>query len=181
MKTYKVTLTGLTPIMFDCFRGQEEIPPERKLYVSSKDGKTLILPSANIMGFLASQTSVSCLKTYVPVKEKKAVAAKLLASIAISPDEIPFVDERGPILFEDWNEQVRLDERMARPSATARVVAKRPVLNAPWKLTFELFINEGDYITGERIKDWFLRGGFEVGVGAYRPLFGRFTAELDEV
>ena len=179
MQTVKVRLSSLSPIMFNAFRGQEEIPPERKLYVSSSDGKTVILPASYIMGFLTATTvGRSCLNTFVPTKERSEKRGELLSSIASSPVEMPFTSDGKPIVFEGWNDRIYLSEMGAQASKTARVIARRPVVRDPWEIEFDLFINETKYVTAERMENWFKDGGTRVGMGAFRPFFGRFEVTL---
>ena len=178
MKTINVTLNGLTPIMLDAFRGQEELPPEQKLYYAP-DKKTLILPASNIVGFLTSKSSHSCLRVFTSNKDWKTRGPEMVGNVAVSPVNIPFLNDEKTIEFDGkFNEKVYLDESMARPSNTARVIARRPVINLPWILEFELTVNETEFVTVARIKDWFTRGGISVGIGAWRPLYGRFEASF---
>ena len=178
MKKLRVHLTGLTPIMLDAFRGQEEIPPEQKMYYAP-DKTTLILPDSNILGFLTSKSSHSCLRVFSDSKGWKTRSPEMAGNIYVSPIDIPFLADGNPITFSGkFNKQVYLDERMAVPSGTARVMARRPVITLPWSLEFTLTINETKFVTESRIKDWFVRGGMSVGLGAYRPKFGRFEAKF---
>lgn len=173
-----ITLNGLTPIMFDAFRGQEELPPEKKLYLSP-DGKTVILPASNIVGFLTSKSSHSCLRVFADSKDWKTRSPEIVGNIQVDPVRIPLLNDDHPIAFDGkWSEKIYLDERMARPSATARVIARRPVVDTPWKMEFDLTVNPTEYVTVSRIKDWFVRGGISVGIGAYRPMFGRFEVSF---
>ena len=102
----------------------------------------------------------------------------MVGNVYIDPVNIPFLSDGNPIVFGKFNEKVYVDERMARPSNTARVIARRPVISMPWFLKFDLTINQTEFVTESRIKDWFMRGGISVGIGAYRPMFGRFQAEF---
>jgi len=170
-----VILNGLTPLMLDRFVGQEEIPVEQKLYRAA-DGETLILPSTNIMGFLASKSSNSCLRQFASNKDWKIIEPILRSSVAVYPESIPILDNGEPIVFRDWTDKIRVDERQARPSSTARVIARRPKIELPWSLTFTIAINESEKINEGMMHDWFDRGGFLVGVGGGTTIgFGRFT------
>jgi len=178
--TLHVVARGLQPFMVDAFRGQGETPPEQKLYVG-RNGSTLILPGANIIGFLASQSSISCLRQFTDSKSWKVMFAEIIGSVSVSPPEIPFLDGEGKeISFDGFNEKVYLDERMARPSSTARDLIRRPVIALPWELRFDVNVFEAPdgKVKASMISDWIIRGGFRVGIGAFRPLFGRFEAEI---
>jgi len=174
----KLRLEGATPIMFDPFYGQEEIPPEKKFYFA-KDGKTLVLPNGNILGFLSSQKVHSCLRLFSKSTEWQIRTNEIAGCVSITPDEIPFKDDAGmPLRFGGWsNGQIRLDTRMVSPNKQVKMLVSRPVLNIPWSLEFEISVFVTDFITMERMMDWFKRGGFQVGLCAHRPLFGRFLVE----
>jgi len=173
-----VTLTGITPLMFDKFIGQEEIPVEQKLYLAP-DKETLCLRASNIMGMLASKSSNSCLRQFVSNKDWKIIEPILRSSVIVTPEYIPIMDNGEAILFHDWSEKVYVDERMARPSSTARVIARRPMCALPWSMFFNIAINESEKIKEGMIRDWFERGGFLVGVGAGTTIgYGRFTVEI---
>ena len=120
------------------------------------------------------------MKVFANNKEWRIRGPEIIGNVAVDPIRIKFLDENGePVLFDGkWSEKIYVDERMARPSDTARVIARRPVLDLPWTLKFELFINQTEFVTTARVRDWFVRGGISVGIGAYRPMFGRFEASF---
>ena len=176
MKTVKVGLSSLGPVMFNAFRGQEQIPPERKLHYG-QDGKTLILPVPNILGFLTSTTvGRCCVNTFVPPKQRPAVKAEVMASVVVRDLEVPLLDNGKPITLTpgEWTDKVRIDARGAQASKTSRDIVLRPVIEHPWAVSFTLLINETDYVTSARMREWFERGGIVVGFGAFRPFFGKF-------
>ncbi len=103
----------------------------------------------------------------------------MIGNVYVAPVDIPLLADENSIIFDGkFNEQVYVDERMARPSNTARVIARRPVVALPWSLSFELTFNETEFVTESRLKDWFVRGGISVGLSAYRPMFGRFEVDF---
>ena len=184
MKTIQVELNSLAPLMFNTFRGQEEIPPERKLNLLNEDGITVILPGSNILGFLTSRlVGRSCINTFVDSRQRPERQAEVMASVSISPVEIPILGAGNkPIKFDgSWDGQVYIDERAAQASKTARVMARRPTIRMPWSVQFTMSLAETDFVTEERMRDWFVNGGLMVGLGAFRPFFGRFSVARWEV
>jgi len=174
MNAVEVQLNSLSPLMFNTFRGQEEIPPEKKLTLA-RNGTTLILPASNIMGFLTSTlVGRSCINTFVPPKERPEKKADVLASVAIKETEIPILSDGKTIEFTGFNDKVYIDQRAAQASKTARVIASRPVVAEPWSVKFTLLVNPSEYVTIARLEDWFRDGGTAVGLGAFRPFFGKF-------
>jgi len=114
--------------MTNAFRGQEEIPPERKLHLSREDGKTVILPSSYIMGFLtATMVGRSCINTFVVPKERSERGDEVLSCVMVRPDEIVLKDGNSgePIQFTGFDNKIYLDERPAHPSKTSCVIARR--------------------------------------------------------
>jgi hypothetical protein len=160
--------------MFDQFKGQESLPPEQKLYLSAGT-QNVILPSSNMEGFLASKSPpTSCLRAFVSNKEWNQIHGEIRGNVSILETEIPFTADGKPVVFDSWNGQIIKDERMARPSKTARVMATRPVLRLPWELEFTMVILENETVKEAKLKDWFVRGGYSVGLCANRPTFGKF-------
>jgi len=174
----KIKLNGLTPIMFDPFYGQEQRPVEKKLYFG-KDGQTLILPSSNIIGFLSSQKGHSCLRLYVKSTEWTTRSNEIRGCVSVMPSEIEFKAHGEPVKFTgEWTKQLTVDKRMVQPNKKVRDIAYRPVLDIPWLLEFEIAIYQTEFVSEDRILGWFIDGGFQVGLGANRPLFGRFETEV---
>ncbi len=143
----------------------------------------MILPSSNMEGFLASKSPpTSCLRAFVSNKEWNQIHGEIRGNVAILETEIPFTADGEIVVFSGWNGQIVKDERMARPSKTARVMATRPVLREPWELEFTMAIFETEFVKETLLKDWFQRGGYSVGLCANRPTFGKFEiAEWEDV
>ena len=115
MKKLSVVLNGLTPFMADAFRGQEEIPPEQKLYYGL-DKKTLILPASNIMGFLTSKSSHSCLRVFISNKDWKTRGPEVVGNVYVDPVSIPFMSDGKPIEFDGkwhrWPSPIMIDSQL---------------------------------------------------------------------
>ena len=56
----------------------------------------------------------------------------------------------------------------------ARVVRMRPTFKTGWELSFEIQVND-DEIQPELLQDILTLAGRTVGIGDYRPKFGRFA------
>ena len=79
-----VILTGMTAIMFDRYSGDNntELPPERKMYFL-QDGKTVILPAANIMSFLGAENTESAPKRFLDSRQYKRIAHALTSYVSV--------------------------------------------------------------------------------------------------
>lgn len=175
----QVTLTGLTPLLFDRYSGDNKtaLTPDQKLYV--RNGK-LMFPSLNIISFLSAQNTESATKRVLPPKEYKAVAAALLSSVSIDPVEIPITRDNKHIGFggfkddEDKVSGMRVEYHVARLPKGIPNPKVRPMLPLPWKLEFELTLYPNDILNESLIERIFTQGGMQIGLGTYRGVYGKF-------
>ena len=180
--TRKVTLNGIADIMFDRYAGDNktELSVERKMYFA-EDGKSLILPSANIVSFLTAQNTPSAPKRFLDSRQYKKAAQALLSYTSISPFEIPILRNGKPIVFNGFKDDedkkaglyihrsvARLDKGVPNPKV-------RPVVRCPWEISFDLSIYENDEFNEDLLCGLFEKGGIAIGLGTYRGVFGKFT------
>ena len=179
-----VKLTGLTPIMFDRYSGDNSIAlsVEQKMYYAS-DGKTLIMPATNIASFLGPEKNGAPKRLYKST-EYKDISAKLLAYTTITPSEVPFMRNGEPIQFGSFDDNgvdkssgVYVRKDVARVKDNTPNPKTRPVLPAPWSLEFVLGIYIVKGISESIVMDVFDRGGLSVGLGTFRRVFGKFEIE----
>ena len=136
--TRKVTLIGLTDIMFDRYPGDNKttLQPEDKMYFA-RDGKTLIIPSANIHSFLSATNTDSAPKRLLDSREYKKVAAAFQSYINIEPLDIVMEREGKPIVFngfingEDKKSKIYIHETVARLAKGIPNPKVRPVVSKP--------------------------------------------------
>jgi len=174
----KVILSGITDIMFDRYAGDNktELPPERKMYFLV-DGKTVMLPSINIMSFLSAQNTDSAPKRFLDSREYKKICQAFLSYVSISPIEIPFTRKGKPIIFDGFSEDhgsiyIRKDvARLAKGIPNPKV---RPVISTPWELSFEITVFPNDEFGEDMLHDMFVKGGIAIGLGTFRGVFGKF-------
>jgi hypothetical protein len=175
----QVVLTGLAPIMFDRYSGDNktELTPEQKLYTEEN---RLVFPSLNIISFLSAQNTESATKRVLPPKEYKAVAAALLSCVSIDPINVPFLRKGKPIevgkFVNDKDEKsgifvvrhvARLPKGIPNPKA-------RPVLSLDWELRFDMSIYPSETLNEQLIERIFTQGGIQLGLGTYRGVYGKF-------
>lgn len=181
----KITLRGISDIMFDRYAGDNktELPVERKMYLA-QDGKSVVLPAANIMSFLTAQNTPSAPKRLLDPRQYKRVAQDMMSYLWVTPFEIPFTREDGtPIVFNGFKD----DQDAAAGMYVHRSVARlekgipnpkiRPVLRCPWILSFTLTIYPNDVLKEDLVVDMFRRGGIALGLGTFRGVFGKFVLD----
>jgi len=175
----KVMLSGIADIMFDRYAGnnETELPPERKMYFAA-DGKTLILPSANIVSFLSAQNTPSAPRRLLDPRKYKKIASAFLSYTSVSPMEIPFMRKGKPITFSGFTSRgeggIYIDERVARLPKGIPNPKVRPVLSLPWDLNFEITLFPNEDFGEELLHDMFVRGGIALGLGTFRGVYGKF-------
>lgn len=182
--TKEVTLTGLTPILFDRYAGDNktQLAPEQKLYLKNN---IVCLPAMNIISFLSAQNTESAPKMLLDKREYKTVASALLASVIIDPSNIPFLSADGkPIKFGgsfvddvDSVSGIRLSYHVARLDKGIPNPKVRPTLDTPWSLKFKLSVLPHPDLNEDLIENLFVDGGVRLGLGTFRKAFGKFEFE----
>lgn len=184
-----VTLSGITPIMFDRYAGDNDtkLQPGEKLYLAS-DGETLVLPSSNLMSFLSAKNTDSAPKRLLDSRKYKKFTEACAAYVMIQADsdvyseDIPFRRNGEVVKFSGFTatdetcatsgmylrrDVARLEKGIPNPKV-------RPVLEAPWSLTFRLALFRNDQVQETQLKNIFEDGGLAVGLGTWRGRFGKF-------
>jgi hypothetical protein len=176
-----VQLDSLTDVMFDRFidYSAEKRPPEQKLYLFGKN--QLVLPQDNLTdGFLCGLDPKGCAITF---EGKQGKDYRMMASAHVMIDEavISFLKDDHPVVFTDFDEGGpfwihRGSPRVKKGSSSIKQEMKeRPVLRHPWALRFSISLVKNAMIDETKLFNWFMRGGMLIGIGTYRPKFGRFT------
>jgi hypothetical protein len=178
-----VTLESLADIMFDQFfdHSKEPRPPEQKFYLQDKN--QLVFPSLNIMAFLFNQKGNSC-ATKFEGKKRNDYISMGFSHISITPTFIPFKGkDKKPVVFKDFEDSTFYIVNAAPTTKLSgggfikQEAKPRPVLKMPWFLEFEINLYKNSLINSIKLQNWFEAGGLLIGLGTYRPLFGRFAVK----
>jgi hypothetical protein len=185
--TRRVTLRGLTDIMFDRYPGDNSTKLEwhQKIYLIP-DTDVLCLPATNIISFLSSHNTNSAPKRLRDARQFKKIANACLSFVTIEADgeykhQIPFTRKGKPIVvgkFGDVKDEASglyLDRRVARLDKGIPNPKERPVLPLPWELSFTLAIFPNKEIKEQEIMNLFVEGGIAIGFGTFRGVYGKFS------
>jgi hypothetical protein len=185
-----VRLRGLTDIMFDRYPGDNDtkLEPWQKLYLGGAEGRSIMLPSANIMSFLSAQNTDSAPKRLLDPRKYKRFALACGSFVSINPRVIPFTRGGEPVIFgkldsktdDGWamdslsgvyvrHDVARLEKGIPNPKV-------RPVLPLPWELEFTLTLFPNKDIQEQQLMNVFKDGLLCLGLGTWRGQFGK--AEL---
>lgn len=183
-----VQIRGLTDIMFDRYPGDNDtkLEPWQKLYLGGETGRTIILPSENVMSFLSAQNTDSAPKRLLDARKYKNFAQACGSFVSISPRQIPFLRDDKPIEFgkfcgeTDDLSGVYIDRRVARLEKGIPNPKVRPVLPLPWELRFEVKLLPNRLVQEQQLLNVFTEGLLCLGLGTFRGQFGKAEVVLWE-
>ena len=180
--TRKVSLIGLTDVMFDRYPGDNttKLEPHQKLYFEPGNAKLIGLPALNIISFLSAHNTNSAPKRLRDKRKYKDIANAMLSFVNIREQFIPLLRAGKAITvgkFEGDKDPksgvyihhsvARLDKGIPNPKA-------RPVLPLEWHLDFTLDIFPNREIKEQDILNLFEEGGRALGLGTFRGVYGKF-------
>jgi len=176
----KVVLSGLTPIMFDRYSGnnKEQLSSMDKCYVNEQEH--LVFPSTNILSFLSAQNTESATQRVVG-RGYKEVCKAALSYVNIEPYNIPFTRKGKPIERNDNNIKMHYSvAKIMKGKLAIPNPKERPMLEPEWKLEFNLELQETPELNEVLLKRIFEVGGNAIGLGTFRGVFGKFKIEVWE-
>lgn len=128
------------------------------LYVNDKG--LPVIPSANIEGALIAAAK--------RVRQGVQAKAQMMCVEDFVLLDFPFTGKVSPDNL--WKSGKHTDSRGVRNNGTARIIRCRPRFDT-WSATFNLQI---DNLNPEEVTAWVESAGRYIGIGDYRPRFGRF-------
>ena len=190
MKTLKVKWTGLRPLLMHNAQLSDPLNPTvRKIkeHTAKKTKKTdFDLEEIDRLSYLGSMYLSESGKPCIPSDnierciqlgaQKKRMGKDVAAAVLCSDAEYE-LDYDGPKDPELMYKQPRFVSRKSVAVAQARVMRVRPMIPTGWELVFSLEYDES-VINERAIVDAMNDAGSLVGLGDWRPKFGRFTVEV---
>ena len=172
LMTIKCQLTGLRPMMFDKYAGDNstQLPVAEKMYLD--DQHRLTIPAINLFSLLCAENTKSVCRQFFG-KTGKTIALGIASYVGIDPFDIPILDDKGPIVFTGFNAQISVHKAVARVKNGIPNPKERPVLALPWRIEFTVTYQENKYATLENLRQALTMGGV-LGLGTFRPFFGRY-------
>jgi len=156
--------------------GAKDYTTEWKDYFYADSDGQIYQPSSHFEGALVK----AAVNFKVTGKRGKSYKDLFSANIVVDPDRIPHVGFTVPEeLDADADKPLHLDVRPVIVQR-ARVVRIRPRFKAGWELAFEIQCGD-DEIQPDLLQDVLTLAGRTVGIGDYRPKFGRFNVTHFEV
>ena len=145
----------------------------REYFYATSDGM-IYQPAVHFEGAMIK----SAVGFKITGKRGKTYKDLFSASVFVAPDQIPHGVAVPDTLDTDADKPLYLDVRPVVVNR-ARVVRIRPAFKAGWELSFSIECID-DQIAPELLLDVLTYAGRCVGIGDYRPKFGRFQVTLFE-
>lgn len=147
----------------------------REKFYSDGSGQ-IYQPASHIEGALVK----AAVNFKVAGKRGKSYKDLFSANVIVDPINIPHVGFTVPeALSTDADQPLYIDMRPVIVQR-ARVVRMRPAFKSGWELEFEISVTD-DEIQPGLVQDVLTLAGKTVGIGDYRPKFGRFNIARFEV
>lgn len=190
MYTIDVTVEGTAPLMQHRFpvpeladmskggkrqTGATDYTQEwREYFYADADGN-IFQPSTHFEGAMVK----AAVNYKIQGKRGKTYKDLFSAAVFVTPEQIPHGVKVPQECTTDGDEPLYLDVRPVVVNR-ARVVRIRPTFKPGWKLDFTIEVID-DSINAELINDVLTLAGKTVGVGDFRPKFGRFMVTRFQV
>jgi hypothetical protein len=180
----RVKLSGLLPIMFDRYPGDNDTKLEPWQKLNFMPGSRLIaLPVVSIMSFLSAQNTDSAPKKLLDPRKYKRFCQACSSFVQIEnigTTHLPFLRDGKPIELgklvgeSDPLSGVYIDHDVARLKDGIPNPKVRPVLPLDWALEFTLTLFPNQDLQEQQLLNVFSQGGIAVGLGTNRPRYGKF-------
>lgn len=187
--TARITITGDSAILFhrwssdavqakaDAAKGSRaKKTDDISTYVWRNDDDLICLPGEYLRGTLIDQKNGAAKYQSDPRSPRKSALDLFRAGVVSLTDLAPITRADGT-LANTWD---YLDRRRAVVQRNA-ITRERPAFYAGWSATIELMVVTPQYITPSLLRLTLNDAGRLVGVGDFRPSFGRFSITRFEV
>ena len=173
-----VELTGLRPLMFDRYSGDNStsLPVNEKMYL---EGTQLTIPAINIYSLLCAENTKSVCRQFMG-RAGKTIGLGISSYTTIDPFNIPILADGKIINFTGFNDQIYVHKTVARLAKGIPNPKERPTLTLPWCITFTMSYIDNKFCTLENLRQVITLGG-TLGLGTFRPFFGRYELTQFEI
>ena len=188
MKTISVQLTGKAPLLMHSDRFANPLDPLTKAHkeLTSKRKKTdddhIAIARSEFIGgcywskdkgfYLPAQNLESCL---VAAAKLQKLGVKFKQGVQVLEDDLPFIGYEKKTPEQLWETPDNVDCRGVKVG-TSKIMRYRSILRS-WILRATIAINE-DVVNVSEVKKAVQDAGALIGLGDYRPRFGRFNVEF---
>lgn len=155
--------------------GAKDYTQEWREYLYVDGAGDIFQPASHFEGAMVK----AAVNFKVTGKRGKTYKDLFSAAVFVTPEEIPHGIKSPEELTCDGDARLYLDLRPVIVNR-ARVVRIRPTFKPGWELEFDIEVID-DQIMPTLVQDVLTLAGKTVGIGDYRPKFGRFSVSRFEV
>lgn len=188
MKTIQIKISGKSPLLMHSDRFANPLDPLAKAHkeLTSKRKKTdedhIAIARSEFIGgcywskdrgfFMPAQNLDACL---IAAAKLQKLGTKFKQGVQVLEDELPFegYEKKSPIQL--WDDPDHVDCRGVKVG-TSKIMRYRPIFRK-WSLSATIVVNDEVVNIGE-VKKAAQDAGALIGLGDYRPRFGRFNVEF---
>lgn len=173
-----VRLSGLRPIMFDRYAGDNktQLSTEDRMYLDDK--QRLVVPAINLFSLLCAENtkSVARIGPKNEAAARREVAMGIAGYVSIDPFDVPLIGPDGKqiVWAGKWTKQIYVHEAVARVKGGIPNPKVRPTVAMPWHLDFTVEYVDNEGCSLGNLKQVLTVGG-SIGLGTFRPFFGRYA------
>lgn len=179
--TIKAKFHGIRPILFDRYAGDNKtkLEPLEKFYINQA-GQCCI-PVLNVFSLLAAWNTASVAKRFYG-RDGKAIATGVMAFCDVSsgnesdPTNAVLCDDQGNP-YTPADSRIQIIEHVARTPTATTNPKERPMIPTGWTVEFVFTHTENEFVAESTFRKMIEQGGI-LGLGTFRPIFGRYRAEI---
>jgi hypothetical protein len=177
------TLRGIRPILFDRYGGDNktQLAVMDKLYLNER-GECGV-PILKVFSLLSAQNTPSVAKRFYG-KQGRDVALGVQSFVNIEAAEgddplfAPLKDDKGKV-YTKSDKRIRQVNHVARLKDGIPNTKERPMIPTGWMIKLKFDIQANTMLNLATLKRMMEQGGI-LGLGTFRPIFGRYTIEWTE-
>ena len=173
-------LRGIRPIMFDRYGGDNKtkLPDMEKMYLDERG--TCGIPVLNVFSLLSAENTPSVAKRFYG-KQGRDVAQGIKSFCNIEAVEgedamfAPLKDEEGKVWLAT-DSRIKIMSHVARLPKGIPNPKSRPMIPNRWSCVFRFELQQNTLLNEPTLKAMIEQGGI-LGLGTFRPIFGRYSVE----
>lgn len=174
--TLTATLIGIRPILFDRYGGDNKTKLDNEDKGYRNDMGEYGIPVLNVFSLLSAQNTPSVAKRFYG-KQGRDVALGVLSFVNIESDgDDPMFavirDEKG----KSYTKPSAIISHVARLKDGIPNPKERPMLPTGWRINLNITLQQNTLINEATLRKMLEQGGI-LGLGTFRPIFGRYRVE----
>lgn len=173
-------LTGIRPIMFDRYGGDNKTKLDDLDKMYCDEHGTCGIPVLNVFSLLSAENTPSVAKRFYG-KQGRDVAQGVKSFCNIESVEgtdlmfAPIMDENGKAYIVS-DARIKIMNHVARLPKGIPNPKSRPMIPNGWSVSFRFELQPNELLNEATLRKMISQGGI-LGLGTFRPIFGRYKVD----